>query len=93
MNVFVPPENFKWLRGEDNVVVYDHAEAERFGNSFCKTCGSSVPRKADNAPMYNIPVGSLDDAPGITSRGHIYVGSKSDWFEISDTLDQFDEMP
>jgi hypothetical protein len=93
MNVFVPPDNFTWLRGEDNVVNYSHAEAERFGNSFCATCGSSVPRKSPNSPMVNIPAGSLDDAPGIGSRGHIYVGSKSDWFEISDQLEQFDEMP
>lgn len=93
MNVFVPPEAFTWLRGEDQVVVYDHEPAERFGNSFCSNCGSSVPRQADNAPMVNIPAGSLDDAPGLESRGHIFVGSKSNWFDITDQLDQFDEMP
>jgi len=93
MNVFVPPENFTWLRGEDKVVEYSHAGAERFGNSFCSNCGSSVPRKSPNSPMVNIPAGSLDDEPGIDPRGHIYTGSMSDWFEITDGIDQFDEMP
>ena len=92
-NVFVAPEQFSWIRGEESVVVYDHPEAERFGNSFCKRCGSSVPRKAEKSPMINIPAGSLDDPPGIESKGHIYIGSKSDWFDICDSLDQFDEMP
>lgn len=92
-NVFVSPDDFEWLQGEDNIKVYDHADAERFGNSFCKSCGSSVPRKAASSPMVNIPAGSLDDAPGVESKGHIYIGSKSNWFEISDGRDQFEEMP
>lgn len=92
-NLFVSPENFEWLNGENNVVVYDHAGAARFGNSFCATCGSSMPRKADTSPMVNIPVGALDDEPGIDSKGHIFIGSKSNWFEITDGRDQFEEMP
>lgn len=92
-NVFVEPDNFKWLKGEDKVVVYDHKEAERFGNSFCKRCGSSMPRKAENSPMVNIPAGALDDAPGIETKGHIFVGSKASWFDIHDQHDQFEAMP
>ncbi len=92
-NVFVLPEDFEWLRGEDNVVVYDHAEAERFGNSFCGSCGSSMPRKSEKSPMVNIPAGGLDDAPGIESKGHIFINSKSNWFEITDGRAQFEEMP
>ncbi|OED40773.1 hypothetical protein AB833_11815 [Chromatiales bacterium (ex Bugula neritina AB1)] len=92
-NVFVLPEDFQWLQGEDNIVVYDHPGAERFGNSFCRTCGSSVPRKAVSSPMVNIPAGSIDDAPGIDSKGHIYTNSKSNWFDITDGRDQFEEMP
>ncbi len=92
-NVFVPPENFKWIRGEEKVVIYDHAEAERFGNSFCQQCGSSMPRKSDNSPMVNIPAGALDDSPGIETKGHIFVGSKADWYEIKDKYNQFEAMP
>lgn len=92
-NLFVKPETLEWVAGEDNITVYNHAEAVRFGNSFCNTCGSSVPRLAENAPAVNIPVGSLDDPPNVTSRGHIYVGSKAPWYEIHDELPQFDEMP
>ena len=92
-NVFVAPEDFEWLRGEDCVVAYDLPDAVRFGNSFCKTCGSSVPRKADSAPAYNVPAGILDDDPGVDSKGHIFTGSKSNWYEITDDKAQFEEMP
>jgi|GEM_PF-3119838 len=63
------------------------------GNSFCKKCGSSVPRKAEGAPAINIPAGSLDDSPGIEPKANIFVGSKANWFEISDQIPQHDEMP
>lgn len=92
-NVFVKPENFEWLRGEDNVTNYDLPGAKRFGNSFCNTCGSSVPRQAKTAPVINIPAGSLDDEPGIKPKGHIYTQSKAPWFDIQDELPQFVEMP
>ena len=43
--------------------------------------------------MWNIPVGSLDDDPGLEPKGHIYVGSKADWFEITGDLPRYEEMP
>lgn len=92
-NVFVAPEDFAWLKGEARVVDYSLPEADRFGNSFCKNCGSSVPRQSVNSPMVNVPAGSLDDDPGIQPKANIYVGSKANWFEISDEVPQHDEMP
>lgn len=92
-NLFVTPEQFRWLRGEEAIVQYDLPNAQRFGNSFCSTCGSSVPRQAAQSPLVNIPVGSLDDPPGIDCAGHIFVDSKAPWFEIGDDLPQFAQMP
>jgi len=92
-NVFVAPEHFQWLRGQDKTTVYDLPGAERFGNSFCNRCGSSVPRKSEKSPMINIPAGVLDDTPGIAPKAHIFVGSMSNWFEITDDIPQHQEMP
>jgi len=92
-NAFVKPEMFEWTKGEDNLTVYDLPGAVRFGNSFCKDCGSSMPRKAENAPAFNVPAGSLDDAPGCVVKGHIFVGSMAPWYVITDSLPQHNEMP
>lgn len=92
-NVFVTPDDLTWVRGEDKLVTYNHDGAVRFGNSFCQRCGSSMPRLAEGAPAFNIPAGGLDDAPGVDTKGHIFVGSKSDWFDIQDEYAQFEEMP
>lgn len=90
-NVFVEPENFAWVRGEQSVIRYKLPEAVRFGNSFCKNCGSSMPRVSPEVVV--IPAGALDDDPGVEPRGHIYTGSKAEWFDITDSYPQFDEGP
>jgi hypothetical protein len=92
-NVFVKSENFAWTKGEEHVVNYKLPEAKSFGHAFCDTCGSSLPRFSPGTGFMNIPAGALDDDPGIRPRGHIFVGSKASWFEPSDDLPKFEEMP
>ncbi|MEJ2087570.1 MAG: GFA family protein [Gammaproteobacteria bacterium] len=66
-------------------------DAERFGTAFCRRCGSLVPRRSGGGgDRINIPAGSLDSDPGIGPAGHIYVGSKAPWFEITDDLPQWE---
>jgi hypothetical protein len=40
----------------------------------------------------HVALGSLVDAPTIRLGGHIFVGSKASWFEITDDLPQFEEL-
>lgn len=92
-NAFVSGDELTWTSGEDNITDYTHAGAKFFGHAFCKTCGSSVPRPRPDGSVYNVPVGSLNQPPGIEAKGHIYVGSKAPWFEVTDDKPQWDEMP
>jgi hypothetical protein len=90
---FVLHPAFRWLQGEDHVQHYWLAGARFFGNSFCRACGSPVPRVFEQAPMVLLPAGSFDDDPIARPQAHIYVGSKAPWVEITDGLPQFDEAP
>lgn len=92
-NAFVAVEQLTWTSGKDNVAEYAHPGAKVFGHAFCKTCGSSLPRPRPDGSVYNIPVGSLNQPPGIEVKGHIFVGSKAPWFEITDDKPKWDEMP
>jgi hypothetical protein len=40
-----------------------------------------------------IPAGALDVDPGMRPQANIYVDYKAPWFEITDDLPQFAEMP
>lgn len=92
-NAFVTTDQFTWTKGEDKVANYDLPEAERFGHAFCNNCGSSMPRESKGTGLLNVPAGSLNGAPGIEAKGHIYMGSKAPWFEPVDDLPKWDEMP
>ncbi len=91
--MFVKPADFRWLKGEDQVVTYNLPGAKRFGNSFCRTCGSAMPRHIKATDVILIPAGSLDSDPGIRPEYHIFVGSKAPWHQITDRLPQHHEYP
>lgn len=92
-NLFVSAERFAWIRGMDQIDSYKVPEAERFTQSFCRTCSSKTPRVNTEKGYVAIPAGSLDGDPGLRPQSHIFVGSKAPWFEIADALPQFAELP
>jgi hypothetical protein len=92
-NVFVKTADFRWLRGEDLLVSYRLPAAERFGNVFCRNCGSPMPRAVPVRDFVVIPAGTLDGDPGIRPACHIFVGSRAPWHEITDDLVQHQEYP
>ena len=54
-------------------------------------------RVAESHPQslneFGIALATLDDDPGVRPESHIFVGSKAPWFEITDDLPQFTELP
>ena len=93
-NAFLPAEAFRWVRGRDRVRDYRLPDAERFGTSFCRGCGSPAPRaRSSDDGIVGIPAGVLDDDPGIRPAFHFWCGSKAPWFEITGDLPRFDENP
>jgi hypothetical protein len=40
-----------------------------------------------------LPLGALDDDPGIKPKLHVHVASKAPWFTITDDLPQLPEGP
>jgi hypothetical protein len=92
-NAFFRREQLSWSRGEENVTSFALPGAKRFGQAFCRRCGSPVARVVDSTGYVVVPCGSLDDAPGKLPRGHIFTGSKAAWHEITDGLPQWEDLP
>jgi hypothetical protein len=67
-----------------------HLKRTRIGRlEFCRVCGSPIVRKFDAHPKYlGLPLGALDDDPGIRPKVHMHVASKAPWFTITDGLPQ-----
>lgn len=92
-NFVVPLAGLAYLRGSDNLNEYRHPDAKYFGHTFCRTCGSSMPRLDHERGFAIVPMGSLDDDPGVRPERHIHVDSKAPWDEIHDDLPQFPGPP
>lgn len=92
-NLFAAIAAVRFLRGEDLLSSYKVPEALRFKHVFCRRCGSSMPNLSPERGFAVIPMGTLDDDPGMRPQGHIYVGSRAPWYEVPPGLPQYDEGP
>lgn len=58
---------------------------------FCETCGSSLFWQPDHQDSTGIIAGSLDQPTVLKTMGHIFVGEKAAFLEITDAYPQFDK--
>jgi hypothetical protein len=85
----IEPEKLELTRGADALLV--HGE-ESLNDTRCAACGSLLYSVVRDGEYVHVALGSLVDEPTIRPAGHIYVGSKAAWFEITDDLPQFEEL-
>ena len=83
-------DHFRWLAGEDLLTVYETSPG--IGWAFCRNCGSSL-GIPDRGKLREITLGTLDGDPGVRATEHIFVGSKAAWYEITDSLPQYETRP
>lgn len=61
---------------------------------FCGECGSSMLWDEDGEARMVLCAGTLDAPTGLTSKAHIFVASKGDYYELpEDGLLRFDAYP
>lgn len=100
--VRVRVENVNWIKGEDLLKYYESSPGFRRG--FCGNCGTPVANRPgpgykllelnpDAVNELGIPLGILDDDPGVQPAFHIFTRSKAPWFEITDDLPQHEILP
>jgi len=89
--LMAPSQDFKWLSGEDAVSL--HAESNGYKSSFCSNCGSPVPNRFRDYPLYSVPVGSINGTPEIEVVAQLYMASRGMWDKVTLQGEQFAEMP
>jgi len=86
-------DSVRFISGEEKIRLFKVPQAKFFTHAFCETCGSGMPRKDPDRGIAVIPLGALDDDPGRGADDHIFTDSKVDWYEITDDLPQFEQIP
>jgi len=78
-NMFIRAEGVSWLKGEEHIRRFKIPQAERFTNSFCRHCGSRMPRYVPELEVVMLPAGSLDMEPDFKPQAHIFWDSRAEW--------------
>jgi hypothetical protein len=75
-------------QGADTLLVWGDDDGN---HTRCGICGSLLYSVVRDGEYVHVAMGSLADDPSIRPAGHIFVGSKAPWFEITDDLPQSEE--
>lgn len=89
--LMAPESNFSWARGTEYVSSY--AKENGYKVNFCSCCGSPVPNKFRNFPLFSVPAGSLEGTPDIEVVAKIFLGSRAAWDKDQFQGKCFAEMP
>src|SRR4051812_47719995 len=81
-NATVRKSNLRIIAGREMLTQFNSTPAAY--RKFCSRCGSPLFGGTIDSPNTRVRLGTLDDSGGARSIAHIWVGSKSDWFEITD---------
>ena len=87
----IPYEDFEVVNGESDIKYYVKSETGTL--AFCGTCGSSLFGDRSDIKMIHLRAGILDDPPSQHPTYHVCTGSKAPWYQITDSLKQFEELP
>src|SRR5579863_5611319 len=89
--VRVPLDTLRITSGEESISRYPSSPG--IDRCFCKVCGSSLFTLRHDLGRAHVRLGTVDGDPGVRPSLHAFVGSKASWFEITDSLPQYDELP
>lgn len=75
------------IAGADRLLIHGEGAAH---DVHCGVCGSFLYSMLDHGKRAHVAMGTLIDTPSIRPGAHIFVGSKAPWYDITDTLPQFE---
>ena len=91
--LYVRAQDFRLIEGGEFIATFEAPilrSPPAYRTSFCRRCGSPVPNLHPDADQVEIPAGLLDGDPELKADKHIFVECKAPWFEIGDSLPQYD---
>jgi len=81
---------FRFLSGQERLTEYESRPGKY--RAFCSRCGSHLYSRVDAIPgILRLRVGVINERLEKGPAQHVYTGSKSDWFEITDALPQYEK--
>jgi hypothetical protein len=91
-NSVVPTDALTVTFGAAFIAEYESSPNRR--KRFCSKCGSQLfIRRLDKPEFTVVTLGTIDGDPNARPARHVFVASKAPWYDIADTLPQFNIYP
>jgi hypothetical protein len=91
--MFTDAGNIRWLSGEDVIKRFELETAKYFARAFCSECGSALPWISRRDGSIVIPVGVLDDEPGVRPLHRIFCADEAEWCQDLGSVPRCDRSP
>lgn len=86
-NIPVRTAAFRLTSGADLLREFESSPGKR--RTFCGACGSPIHSRTEALPgVVRLRAGTLDGPVAARPAFHFYVGSKADWWDVTDALPQ-----
>jgi hypothetical protein len=90
-NLVAPMEAVRFVRGEERVRIFKLPEARFFSQAFCADCGGKLPRLDPGRGIAIVPLGALDDDPGIRAACQIFVADRAPWVVVDERIPAYEQ--
>ncbi|AVX06154.1 ADP-ribosyl-[dinitrogen reductase] hydrolase (plasmid) [Maritalea myrionectae] len=91
-NLFTDSAKFRWTQGEEHLGRYD-LPGRKLARTFCKICGSGVPKISPNGKQVMVPAGGLEGDPNVSIRRRIFQSERPHWHQQYEFYEGFDQFP
>jgi hypothetical protein len=85
-NLVAPIDQVRFTQGADRVRTFKLPEARFFSQCFCADCGGKLPRLTSERAIAIVPMGALDDDPGMRAACQIFTASKAPWIDLDPAI-------
>jgi len=88
-NARIPASAFRMIAGVDSLGEYRTPRGVR---AFCSVCAAPIFARVEAEPEWiRVRIGGLAGELDVRITAHVWVSSKSSWYEIADALPQYPE--
>ena len=89
----IEPEKLSLTGGTDSLLV--DGDPEGIHAMRCRQCWSLLYWTVHHhdRTWLRVPYGTFNEAPTLKPSAHMFVGSKAEWYDLSDELPRHDEYP
>ncbi len=91
-NLFTDSSKFRWIAGEEHLGRYD-LPGRKLARTFCKICGSGVPKISLMARKSWCPLAAWRGEPDVSVRRRIFQTERPNWHQHYETYEGFDQFP